>query len=1078
MAGLFPLHIFPEGALTHSVVTTVWIGVFVTAFFNLRLGWPLSGLVIPGYLVPLLLSRPWSAATVMVEGVLTYFLVWLFSEFLSKTNRWSNLFGRDRFFAMLLASLVVRIAMDGFLLPILGDFLRRELQIDFDYANNLRSFGLIITALIANYFWKPGLRRGMGSLLTVIGLTLVLVRYGLMELTNFNVGRLEYMFEDLGIYFLASPKAYIIIVVTSLIASRMNLKYGWEFGGIMIPSLLALQWYQPVKLVATLLESVIVLGLAVLALKLPVFRNRSIEGARKILLFFNIAFLYRFVLGHVLLRAAPMMQISDVFGFGYLLTTMVAIKMHQRSFLPQMLRSLFQTSLVAVLVASAIGFGLTQVTRWTTPPPPLDPSAVHTIVQSPAPLVERLRTEKLALYQNLLAKSVTLPTSNEIATFSRGVAMLAAVCRGETGESELAQAAKLLATVDYLVERSSDGYLLLRERPGRVRGRGIYVFSPHLSSRGGLIVEVPAPLDEVPSMEAGIWLFLELKGAALAIAGSARKSDLGEVANVLVNPQTLFNAFHRVIDEGNALQVRSLHHQLGRLKPEDLADSGEVSCLWVKKGLPSGLALAGLQKMLRQYRVEWNAPPARNVQRQQSREGFAELFLDKQSFRRARLAIQPLPAAAPKQGDVRTVESYLSEELLARPDEIAPRGSEKYRPFSIEELMYLDQEVMIPLQDLVKRAGTLAAPLPNLYEEVRALDAAAAALGYSLVLLSQPGDGDRFLILRERESATRRHGGTCLIRLGTADPLMIQIPRPLLERNTLEYGVSLLETLRARFLLIAGAHPWANRDGRADMILRGNKHSWFNTISQSILRETRAAPLMVVVCRARAALTDPLSLTGGIFLASSEGAVERGQWSPQVAELVRRLDADGMVVEPVGGQRGTAGYEVGDSPTSIYLPLTASKEMVVLWLPAQLRDHFRPETGKQLEADQFAALGIPTRQVDLFESLAGIAPAGTRAALSDALRSLVESYIRHGDVVLLERLRAAAGSGRLTRWVDRNSRRTFLAIVPEPGPMPVVASLNPRLPETVTIPRKRLTRNAVQRFIDLQAAWLTVTETP
>ena len=38
---LASLSLFPEGSLSGSVVTTVWVGVLVVAFFNLRLGWVL-----------------------------------------------------------------------------------------------------------------------------------------------------------------------------------------------------------------------------------------------------------------------------------------------------------------------------------------------------------------------------------------------------------------------------------------------------------------------------------------------------------------------------------------------------------------------------------------------------------------------------------------------------------------------------------------------------------------------------------------------------------------------------------------------------------------------------------------------------------------------------------------------------------------------------------------------------------------------------------------------------------------------------------------------------------------------------
>ena len=84
---LFPLPIFPQGALRESVVTTVWVGIFVISWFNLRLGWTYSGLVVPGYLVPLLLIKPLAASVVLGEALLTYGLVWFISEWFSKAGR-------------------------------------------------------------------------------------------------------------------------------------------------------------------------------------------------------------------------------------------------------------------------------------------------------------------------------------------------------------------------------------------------------------------------------------------------------------------------------------------------------------------------------------------------------------------------------------------------------------------------------------------------------------------------------------------------------------------------------------------------------------------------------------------------------------------------------------------------------------------------------------------------------------------------------------------------------------------------------------------------------------------------------
>ncbi|MDX2458150.1 MAG: poly-gamma-glutamate biosynthesis protein PgsC/CapC, partial [Gammaproteobacteria bacterium] len=316
--------LFPHGALDSAVITTVWVGVAVVVFFNLRLGWVLSGLVVPGYMVPLLILKPWSAAVVFLEGFVTYVLVWWFSEGLSRFGYWSSLFGRDRFFALVLVSVVVRLVFDGWLLPGIGQWMSNELGLVFDYRNNLHSFGLVIIALIANQFWKTGLLRGLVPMTVTIGVTFVIVRYGLMNVTNFTISSMDYMYEDIASSILASPKAYVILLTVAFVASRMNLIYGWDFSGILIPSLLALQWYQPGQVLLTFFEAILILVIARLLLQTPWLRNTSIEGAKKLLLFFNINFIYKLLLAYLLLIFYPEYKVTDSYAFGYLLATLIA----------------------------------------------------------------------------------------------------------------------------------------------------------------------------------------------------------------------------------------------------------------------------------------------------------------------------------------------------------------------------------------------------------------------------------------------------------------------------------------------------------------------------------------------------------------------------------------------------------------------------------------------------------------------------------------------------------------------------------------------------------------------------------
>ncbi|NVD44449.1 poly-gamma-glutamate biosynthesis protein PgsC/CapC [Qipengyuania atrilutea] len=354
------LTIFPEGGLAGSVITTVWVGVWVLCFFNLRFGWVLSGLVVPGYLVPLLIIKPLAGAIIIVEAILTYMMVWLFSERIGR-GRWPSLFGRDRFMGLILASIAVRLSLDGYVLPQLAEWLSANWNQQLDWRSDMQSFGLVIISLLANQFWKPGLSRGLFAMVVTVGLTALIVRFGLMELTNFRLSGVSYLYEGLASSILASPKAYMILVLTALYASHMNVKYGWDFSGILIPALIALQWYQPAKILTSFVEAGIIYLIAIAVLRLPVFANITMEGARKILLFFNISFIYKLILGHAVVLAEMEVKTTDLYGFGYLLATLIAIKAHDKNIFGRLMRTTLQVSFVGAVAGNLVGLILSSL---------------------------------------------------------------------------------------------------------------------------------------------------------------------------------------------------------------------------------------------------------------------------------------------------------------------------------------------------------------------------------------------------------------------------------------------------------------------------------------------------------------------------------------------------------------------------------------------------------------------------------------------------------------------------------------------------------------------------------------------
>lgn len=1072
---LFPLDIFPIGSLASSVITTVWVGVLVVTFFNLRFGWVLSGLVVPGYLVPLLIVKPWSAAVVIGEGLVTYLLVRLLSERFSRWGWWSPFFGRDRFFALVLFSILTRIVFDLLILPELGELLTRLYGTQFDYRYNLHSFGLIIVALIANQFWKPGLRRGLVPFAVILAVTFVLVRYGLMEWTNFSISSLGYLYEDVAFSILASPKSYIILITAAYIASRMNLHYGWEFNGILIPSLIALQWYQPFKILTTFVETGLILLLAMAVLRLPLFRRASIEGARKLRFFFNLSFIYKMILGYLILWLAPAVKVTDVYGFGYLLPTLMAIKMHDKGIALRLTRATLQTSLTAVAGASLFGFALTLMPSPWAVKPVVDMASVPPITTVAGErLADVIRREKMALYQGR-ARPVAEPLARESESFGAAVERLSRYAAAPDPEL-LDEARSLLAEANYRIYRVEDRYLVLREGAPR-RGWGTYVFN--LKASNALLVAAPDPLAEGGLLEGATGLFAALNARCLAMPGSVplagARGEFQEGGSL-----GMFHTFHRRAGQDNLLQVRGYTPALvralggGRKTAADVELPTPESSLWIKSQLPPGLNLKRLEELIGQYPLRWETPPLENPRRDQARTGFAELFLNREGLRRLNFStLLSDRRLLVKEGHQR-IDGYLQSWLLSGKEKIAPQGSDLYQVPLPEELLYFDMEVLTPLLGLANaeyRDGDWTEAADG---ALRQIAAAAGGLGYLLLQYHHLGTGADYLILAEDEAAVvPRYWGTYVLRLGSARGFVVQVPRPLAEINSFEYAVALFEELQGRALLIGGAYPSANLDGSADLVRARNKGSLFSLVNQVLLRESGPEPLLVVQSRAFGYRPEQPPIDADILLAFGAGEEDPRLLKPLGGGLWERLERDGLQLRLVDGAPETAGYEVGSNAQFQQLQTTENKDFVLLWLAPLARAGYRQQSENRLQAAQFDALGIPSREADLSRELRQRPPSTPPLPAPAGLTAVVAHYQRSQDIVALQNLLRRWPHLRWERIIDLNSRQAFLWVGDDADRPLLVANLAPRdgarrfqWPETGD------PRETIDAFIDTRSGWL------
>lgn len=1067
--------LFPD-ALASSVITTVWVGVLFSVFFALRFGWTLSGLVVPGYLTPLLLIKPLSAGVVFVEGLVTYWLVYLLSERLSRFGGWSSLFGRDRFFMLVLVSVAVRLLSDGWLLPEFGQWWNQYFHQNFDYRSDLHSFGLIVVSLIANQFWKTGVRAGLTPLIITIGLTCLTVRYGLMEFTNFDIGSLRYTYDDLAASLLATPKAYIILLTTAWIASRMNLHYGWEFNGILIPSLLALQWYDPIRILTSFTEAFIILGLARGLLAFPAIARLHLEGPRALLFFFNIAFAYKLALGWWLPQVWPTLPVTDAYGFGYLLTTLIALRMYEKEIAARLTRATLQTSLVAVGVASLAGFALTLLPRAPIGVQRPEGGTVS-VVKNERTLTAMLSDSLVELNRPRAPGSAPVPFPRELEAFRGGIEQLQ-VYLDAGNPAALTEAAWRLDAAHYQIEEVEQRYLYLRERTP-ANGWGIYVLDRQAPGR--LLVQVPAPLEERGAMQAGGALFRILEGRALAIAGARRTVNPNGSLDVLTRRQTFFHVFHEVMARRDVLQVRGYDpRQVGNLPDDALPDadqSGDAqpsTTLWVRTRLPPGLDLARLRQSVSGLEVRWGTTSLPNLQRDATREGFAELLLNQTDLRRliARTALSGAVADAPLQiGELR-IDGYLQEWLLADKQRIAERGTGRYRPPLLEELLYLDEEVLTPLLGLIRAEYRDGAWTAEGLLALRALASAASAVGYRISRYQHRLSGQEYLLLAEDETSgqPRRYWGAYVFRLGGSSGYLVQIPHPLFEFNTLEYGVWLFEQLQAEALLLAGAHPEANPDGSADVLNPDQFSNLFSLVNQVVMREAGNRPLLAIGVRAYGIRPGEPAPAADVLLSCHDGASRRENLGPLGQRLVERLEADGLTLAFLSGAPDEAGFQASSVPQARYLNASMNKSLCLLWLSPVVRAGYRQQSENRLQQTQFEALNIPTVQTNLEQYLLAEPPLVAALPPPD-WQAALQAYLRRRDIVALRRLQEWP-EYRYQRLIDQDTQMAFLLTLDAQGRLLAVANLAPRQPEEWVVADQPPTGEQLARFKSRQAGGL------
>ncbi len=353
--GFVLLSVFPSAYVDNSLLTAVLIGVLIIWVLTELYGWPQSGLVVPGYLAGVFVIQPRAGLVVLGEAVITYGLAVLLARGLPRIIPLDRAFGRNRFFLILLVSVVVRLFIEG------GPFMSMLEQMGLPLNTPLNSLGLVLVPLTANAMWRTGLYKGLPMVAAPTLVVYLLLLWILLPHTNLSFAQFELTYEDLSRDFISSPRAYMLLLIGALMATHMAVRYGWDAGGIIIPGLLAITWVHPEKLAATLVEVLLIVGALRIIQRLPVIRTANLTGMRPLVLAFTASYAVKLLLSFGLADKYPGLRITDLFGFGYLLPALIAVRCWRYGSLPRVFFPALFISLAAFIVGTTLGVGLEQL---------------------------------------------------------------------------------------------------------------------------------------------------------------------------------------------------------------------------------------------------------------------------------------------------------------------------------------------------------------------------------------------------------------------------------------------------------------------------------------------------------------------------------------------------------------------------------------------------------------------------------------------------------------------------------------------------------------------------------------------
>ncbi len=947
--------------LDQSILLSVLIGLLVVFAFTESYGWAFVGMAVPGYLASVFVVEPVAAMAITLDAVLTYVIARGLAGILGQSGASAEFFGRDRFFFIVLVSVLVRQQTDAWLFALISGQLGLPERAP-EAAHSMSTIGLVLVPLAANVLWKLQARRGLAQMAVTLGVVFALLELVLLPYTTLSYGSVGAQYESAAVDFMGNAKAYMILLTTAYLASIFNLRYGWDFGGILVPALLAILWLSPTKLLITLLESFVIAILFKRIVGLPRLRTLNLEGPRKLTLIFVVSILAKWGIGALAGPRLPGLTITDLYGFGYLLPSLLALRILRYGSARRVLIPTAVTSATGFLAGSVLGFLFELATTSLQEDAPADRGvATHHPLHSLdhfaglASVRSKLPPEKQATYQELirydLAWRAIVRWLEKPGQKTQAEAMTAAQTAGlEFGPPT--------------VNGMEDGYAIFsRNDDGHSPPWDSALLYPN---RTGPILRIddPSEYDLLPDVAVRICERLRCRG--VVVSGPVRRST--DLSVLGVTPL-------EVVDSTlSRLPTVALHVDPTLPDPEAI--------LYVTGRLPPIVDLPRLWD--RELRLLWRDPRVRVLG--WGRANLVALSIRPEAIKGHVTRHVSSPPSAPSVG------SWFSRRWRgANPD------VERREPARLEELLLFEDMVATLLRETAKTGST---PLTVSWK--------AARLGCQLWRIDDcGGHGPCWAVT---DAIVRRRGGfgTIVARTAAQRPVVVEVPAPAQYAGTWEMGLQMWNDAGARALMISDPAGHPDRAG------------W---VASEIATPLQAAHQAFDTALGPGGTVLQVAGFGEDRHLGHDVVVGLGQhvFDPQRAARIQELLQDGEMLDwvddAVMADGSSALFDLAGTavPQIRYSSRMGRSRVAKLWFSPQIRRGFRFREYRSI-AGQFAAIGVDPAVRGELETLSST---WQRRGLTGpvppefaTLLSLAETYATSENVNVLARLfDSAAGTG-------------------------------------------------------------------